>query len=100
MDGKLDTVREAIERLKGFTHHAASSQDTEDIKTVCAALSAINPDEIRQKFSYWLDELTKMVNRLYDTHMQMPSPDILGSLRIIDSQLRAAIANAEKDKSE
>lgn len=41
MDGKLDTVREAIDRLKGFTHHAASSQDTEDIKTVCDALSAI-----------------------------------------------------------
>lgn len=40
-------VREALARLKCFTHHAADNQDAEDIKTVCAALSTIDPDAIR-----------------------------------------------------
>ena len=47
MDGKIDTVREALDRLSGFTYHAADSQDADDIKTVCAALSAIDPEAIR-----------------------------------------------------
>lgn len=40
-------VREALERLNGFTYHAADNQDAEDIKTVCAALSTIDPEAIR-----------------------------------------------------
>lgn len=43
----IDTIREALERLKGFTYHAAGSQDSDDIKTLIAALSTIGPDAQR-----------------------------------------------------
>lgn len=45
MDGRIDEIREALDRLSGFTYHAADSQDADDIKTVCAALSTIDPED-------------------------------------------------------
>ena len=59
MDDKIDKVREALDRLKGFTHHAADNQDAEDIKTVCSALSAIDPEAIRREWISVNDRLPR-----------------------------------------
>jgi hypothetical protein len=71
MDSSIDKVREALGRLSGFTYHAADIQDAEDIKTVCAALSAIDPEAIRREF--W-DELHAEAETQYDRRLELLGP--------------------------
>lgn len=56
MDGKIDTVREALNELQGLIHHiertTGHEYDSRKLHAAIAALSAVDPDAIRRECAY------------------------------------------------
>lgn len=75
MDGKIDTVREALNELQGLIHHiertTGHEYDSRKLHAALAALSAIDPEAIKRKF--W-DELHAEAEVQYDRRLNLLGP--------------------------